>query len=140
MQPLADARHLTLIDNISGKGYLLQVDFTRLKQVMLNLLSNAVKYNADNGTITLDCTEIDKQRLRISITDTGKGLTNEDMAKLFTSFERLDAKLNVEGTGIGLVITKNLVELMGGSIGMESALGEGSTFWIELELVQASDS
>ncbi len=140
MLPLAEARQLTLTDNISGKGYILKADATRLKQVMLNLLSNAVKYNSDKGTITLDSAVSDKQRLRISITDTGKGLTKEDMAKLFTSFERLDAKLNVEGTGIGLVITKNLVELMGGSIGIESTLGEGSTFWIELELVQLSDT
>lgn len=74
-------------------------------------------------------------RTAFNVRCAGKGLTKEDKAKLFTSFERLDAKLNVEGTGIGLVITKNLVELMGGTIGMESTLGEGSTFWIELELV-----
>lgn len=134
IQPLADARQLNQIDNISNKGYILRADFTRLKQVILNFLSNAVKYNRDNGTITLDSEVVNKHHLRISITDTGDGLTKEDVSKLFNSFVRLNAKFNVEGTGIGLVITKSLIELMNGSIGVESTLGEGSTFWVELEL------
>ena len=132
IHPLAEARKLTQIDNISNKGYILLANFTRLKQVILNLLSNAIKYNSENGTIILDSEVLNDHRLRINITDTGKGLTEEDISKLFTSFERLNAKFNVEGTGIGLVISKNLIELMDGSIGVESKVGLGSTFWIEL--------
>lgn len=134
MQPIAEARHVKQIDNISGKGYKLKADFTRLKQILLNLLSNAVKYNSDNGSIILSADMTDKRHLRICITDSGEGLSKEDLTKLFTPFERLNTHINVEGTGIGLVITKSLVELMGGRIGVESTLSKGCTFWIELEL------
>lgn len=134
MKPIAGMRQIKQIDNIRGKGYVVHADFTRLKQVLLNLLTNAVKYNIDNGTVTLDSEIIDKQRLRISITDTGEGLSEGDINKLFTSFERLNIKFNVEGVGIGLVIAKNLMELMGGTIGVTSTVGKGSRFWIELEL------
>ncbi|MFK5950853.1 MAG: ATP-binding protein [Methylococcales bacterium] len=135
VQSLAEARQVKIIDHISSKGYKLQADFTRIKQVLLNLLSNAVKYNRDNGgSITLDSEIIDTQRLRISVTDTGKGLSAVDVAKLFTPFERLDEKYNIEGTGIGLIITKHLIELMGGVIGVESVQGEDTTFWVELAL------
>jgi len=133
-QSLAKASQIEIIDNISNKGYVVQADFTRLKQVLVNLLSNAVKYNSEHGRITLDSQVIDKQRLRICVMDTGKGLTEEEITKLFTSFERLDAANNVEGTGIGLVITQHLTKLMGGNIGVESTPGKGSTFWVELAL------
>ncbi|MCK5002931.1 MAG: HAMP domain-containing histidine kinase [Gammaproteobacteria bacterium] len=132
--PQAESRQLDIIDHVSSEGYTVLADFTRLKQVLLNLLSNAVKYNNDHGYIRLDSKIINKKYLRICITDTGKGLSKEDCSKLFTSFERLDTENNVEGSGIGLVITKHLVELMGGVIGVESALGEGSVFWVELAL------
>ncbi|GMR07608.1 MAG: hypothetical protein BMS9Abin26_0611 [Gammaproteobacteria bacterium] len=130
----AESRQMELLDQISGKGYCVQADFTRLNQVLVNLLTNAVKYNHEHGRITLDGEIIGKQHLRISITDTGAGLTEEEIAKLFTSFERLNTVHNVEGTGIGLIITKHLIELMDGTIGVESTPGEGSTFWVELEL------
>ena len=130
----ADARHLELIDNISSKGYIVRADFMRFKQVLLNILSNAVKYNREHGSITLNSEVVGNEHLRISITDTGEGLTEEDIANLFVPFERLNTRFNVKGTGIGLVITKYLIELMNGTVGVESKLGEGSTFWIELKL------
>lgn len=129
-----EERQLTQIDNISGKDYFILGDFSRIKQIIYNLLSNAVKYNSDNGTVTLDAKIMNENRLRICITDTGEGLSDEDIANLFTPFDRLNSTFNVEGMGIGLVISKSLVELMGGSIGVESTHGEGSTFWFELEL------
>lgn len=129
-----ETHQLELIDNISNSDFIVQADFTRLKQVLLNLLSNAVKYNCDSGCITLDGEITDDQCLRISVTDTGKGLTEKEVAQLFTPFERLDVDNNTEGTGIGLVITKHLVELMSGNIGVESVVGQGSRFWIELAL------
>lgn len=130
-----EERQLTQIDNISGKDYFILGDFSRTKQILYNLLSNAVKYNSENGTVTLDAKITDENRLRICIADTGDGLPDEDVENLFTPFDRLNSTFNVEGMGIGLVISKSLVELMGGSIGVESTPGEGSTFWFELELV-----
>ena len=130
----AKAHQVELIDHISNRGYTVMADFTRLKQVVLNLLSNAVKYNRKQGSVTLSSKISDEQSLRIHVTDTGDGLTEKEIKKLFTSFERLNAVNNVEGTGIGLVITKHLIELMGGTIGVESTPGEGSTFWVEVKL------
>ena len=95
------------------------------------MLSNAVKYNSEKGCITLDCKIIDQQRIRLCITDTGDGLTEAEIAQLFVPFERLNAHSNIEGTGMGLVISKFLTELMGGSIGIDSVKGKYSTFWVE---------
>ncbi len=127
-------KDIELIDNIADKNYIVIADVIRLKQVILNILSNAVKYNHEHGKIIIDSELLDNNRIRIRITDNGAGLSEQDIEKLFTSFERLDAINNVEGTGIGLVITKHLMELMGGAIGVESIVNEGSTFYIDLEL------
>ena len=109
----------------------IQADQIRFKQVLLNLLSNAIKYNKDNGEIKVECLS-DTRKVRISVTDTGIGLNQQQLKRLFKSFERLvNDPASVEGTGIGLVITKNLVELMRGSIGVESEPDKGSTFWVE---------
>ena len=138
IQPLADAQQLKIINNINGNEYSVNADLFRVKQIFLNLLSNAVKYNSANGQITLDCDVVKEQFIHISISDSGKGLTSEQIDNLFNPFERLDIDNDVEGTGIGLVITKHLVELMGGKIGVESTSGKGSTFWIELKLFNAN--
>ncbi len=108
-------------------------DRTRLKQVIINLLSNAIKYNRIGGTVTVDCTVITAERIRITVTDTGAGLAPDKLAQLFQSFNRLGQETGAEeGTGIGLVVSKRLVELMNGVIGVDSTVGEGSVFWIEL--------
>ena len=110
-----------------------QADRTRLKQVLLNLLSNAVKYNRDGGAVIVDCTRPAPQRLRLTVQDTGVGLTPEQVANLFQPFNRLGQEGGTqEGTGIGLVVTRRLVEMMGGEIGVTSSPGVGSVFSIEL--------
>ncbi|MGD8812167.1 MAG: ATP-binding protein, partial [Thioalkalispiraceae bacterium] len=104
-------------------------DKTRLKQVIINLLSNAIKYNQQNGSVFVSYDNIDEKRVKVLIRDTGKGISEAQQLKLFAPFERLGAESSsIEGTGIGLVITKTLVEHMGGEISVESIPGEGSTF------------
>jgi PAS domain S-box-containing protein len=116
-------------------AYHIQADRTRIKQVLINLLSNAVKYNKVGGTVTVDCIASDQRRLRISVTDTGDGLTSAQLSQLFQPFNRLGQEGQAtEGTGIGLVVCKRLVELMGGLIGARSTVGRGSVFWVELNL------
>ena len=143
LMPMSDERGLSIkfickgetlsLKEICHKNMEVRADRTRLKQVLFNLLSNAVKYNEENGQITISCELSDIGYIRISITDTGPGLSEEKQSQLFTEFNRLGAESSeVEGTGIGLVITKKIMEIMDGSIGVESQSGEGSTFWIEL--------
>lgn len=109
-------------------------DRTRLKQVLLNLLSNAIKYNRKGGSVTIGCVSVDSERIRITIQDTGAGLDSTQLGQLFQPFNRLGQETGAEeGTGIGLVLTKRLVELMGGEIGVASTPGVGSTFWIDLK-------
>ncbi len=143
IKPQADERQIEIIDNISDLDYQVKADANRLKQVLVNLLSNAVKYNSEQGKIILDV-ELKKEKhakqtmtnyLRISISDTGSGLAEAEINQLFTPFERLNAQHNVEGTGIGLTITKSLIELMGGEIGLKSKQGKGTTFWVVLPSV-----
>ncbi len=118
-------------EQLSRKNHVVRVDRIRLKQVMLNLLSNAVKYNHENGKIVIDC-DIREKLARVSIMDTGPGLDAAQQSQLFKPFMRLGAQQSeVEGAGIGLVITKNLVELMGGTIGLDSESGKGCCFWVE---------
>jgi len=132
----ATKRHMEFSDHVSNTGYTVLGDYIRLKQVLLNIISNAIKFNNDNSCITLDSEVIDKQRLRISVTYSGESLTDEQIANLFTPFEKLNSVVNIEGVGIGLVISKYLIELMNGSIGVKSTPNDGSTFWLEIELVQ----
>ena len=112
-------------------------DRQRMKQVLLNLLSNAVKYNRPGGTVELSCGETSDGRIRINVTDSGRGIPPERMVQLFTPFERLGAEqTEVEGTGLGLALSKGLVEAMGGQIGVESRVDHGSTFWVDMALAQ----
>ena len=109
-------------------------DRTRLKQILINLLSNAIKYNRDQGTVEVHSAGVTQGRVRISITDTGAGLPAEMLEQLFQPFNRLGQETSdEEGTGIGLVVAKQLIELMEGSIGVESTVGVGSVFWFELK-------
>jgi PAS domain S-box-containing protein len=113
--------------------YFVRADRTRVKQVLLNLLSNAIKYNKEKGTVEVACVENSPGRIRVSIKDTGAGLDAGQIGQLFQAFNRLGQEAgSVEGTGIGLVVAKRLVELMGGVIGVESKVGKGSVFWFEL--------
>jgi PAS domain S-box-containing protein len=115
--------------------YFVEADRTRVKQVLINLLSNAIKYNKVGGTVVVHCVAKTPGRIRICVTDSGEGLTPEKLTQLFQPFNRLGQEANVEeGTGIGLVVCKRLIELMGGVIGAESTVGKGSVFWIELSL------
>jgi PAS domain S-box-containing protein len=113
-------------------------DRTRLKQIVINLVSNAIKYNQEKGTVIVAVTAFDRERTRISVTDTGAGLPPEKLAQLFQPFNRLGQEAGgVAGTGIGLVVTKRLAELMNGILGVESVVGTGSTFWCELPQAEA---
>ncbi len=118
--------------------YFVKADRTRVKQVLINLLFNAIKYNKPEGAVDVECSISRTDAIRISVRDTGAGLAPEQLGQLFQPFNRLGREASAEeGTGIGLVVTKRLVELMGGAIGVESALGTGSVFWIELSLANA---
>ncbi|MGH2808911.1 MAG: ATP-binding response regulator [Actinomycetota bacterium] len=141
MTPLAADRGITLHADLDGTSVeFLRADHQRLKQILLNLLSNAVKYNSEEGTIIVSAKEADAG-LRISVTDTGDGIPADKINRLFNPFERLEAdRTTIEGTGLGLALTKRLVEAMGGKIGVESELGVGSTFWIEFEATEGQDS
>jgi signal transduction histidine kinase len=108
-------------------------DETKLKQVLINLLTNAIKYNREGGDVTVEYSQNASGVTRISIHDTGFGLSQDQLDKLFQPFNRLGRETgSEEGTGIGLVVTKKLVEFMGGKIGVESVVSAGSTFWVDL--------
>ena len=135
VEPQAQKRAIKLIFPRLEVPYFVNADRIRVKQVLVNLLSNAIKYNKAGGTVVMECTVSAPQRIRIRVTDTGQGLAPDQMAQLFQPFNRLGQEANVEeGTGIGLVMCKRLIELMGGAIGVESTVGKGSVFWVEMNL------
>jgi PAS domain S-box-containing protein len=125
---------------IMDKPIFVWADQTRLKQIIINLLSNAIKYNKSNGSVVVVCEASEPDRIRIIVKDTGEGLVPDKIAQLFQPFNRLGQEASgVAGTGIGLVVTKQLVELMEGVIGVESGVGTGSQFWVELRSTAAPD-
>ena len=134
IKPIADKKSIVIDNNVDlPPNIKIHVDKARFKQILLNLLSNAIKYNSENGKVTINCLLNDKNVLRLSISDTGKGLTPEQKSRIFKPFDRAGAeKSNITGTGLGLVITKDLIELMNGTIGFESEVGKGSRFWIQI--------
>lgn len=138
IQPLVKEKEIQIINHAKNcNNEVVEVDNTRMKQIILNLLSNAVKYNRDKGSITIECEKVDTNKIKLSIHDSGDGLTPEQIGRLFNPFDRLDAdQLSIEGTGIGLVISKLLIELMGGRIGVVSKPGTGSQFWIEMNRLE----
>ena len=140
VEPQAQEQNIQLIfPPSSDMGFFVQADRTRVKQVLINLLSNAIKYNREGGTVEVSCSMTMPGRLRVSVRDTGTGLPPEKLTQLFQQFNRLGQEAgSVEGTGIGLVVTKQLVELMGGTIGVESTVDVGSVFWFELTADGAS--
>ena len=125
----------------SVSGCILRADRTRLKQALVNLLSNAVKYNRPGGGVRLEYELKEERNMRLHVHDTGGGIAPERLPELFQPFHRLGQELGeVEGTGIGLAITKQLIEAMGGTVGASSILGEGSDFWLELPLTVPADN
>ena len=133
IEPQAQQRGIKLLFLPFDNTWMVYADRTRVKQVLINLLSNALKYNREQGTVEVKCALTLSDRLRISVNDSGAGLSQEQLEQLFQPFNRLGQETGVEqGTGIGLVVTKQLVELMGGTIGVQSTVGVGSEFWVEL--------
>jgi PAS domain S-box-containing protein len=137
--PQAEKRGIGMHFPRCGKAFYVHADRTRVKQVMINLLSNAIKYNQSGGSVKVECSRRG-DRVRASVTDSGAGLNAEQMAQLFQPFNRLGQESSTEeGTGIGLVVTKQLVELMGGEIGVDSTVGMGTTFWVEFKASRAPE-
>jgi PAS domain S-box-containing protein len=133
IEPQAQGRGIRMTFPQFDRPWFIAADRTRLKQVLINLLSNAVKYNQAGGTVILDCDGSTAERTRINVRDTGAGLPPEKLAQLFQPFNRLGQERGAEqGTGIGLVMSKRLIDLMGGVLGVESRVGVGSVFWCEL--------
>jgi PAS domain S-box-containing protein len=139
IEPQAESRSISVAFPRFEVPRFIRADPIRVKQVLINLLSNAIKYNRKDGTVRVACAIPSPDRIRISVRDSGEGLSPEQLAQLFQPFNRLGQEAGGEqGTGIGLVVCQQLVTLMGGRIGVDSTVGEGSEFWIELKL--ASDA
>jgi len=136
INPIATEQSITIDNKVDPSLNLkIKVDDGRFKQVLINLLSNAIKYNSENGKVTIDCSSDDKNMLCLSISDTGEGLTPEQKSHLFNPFDRAGAESsNIPGTGLGLVISKDLMEKMSGTIDFESEIGKGSRFWIQVPI------
>ncbi len=130
LRPLADARNMQFdMANIRVQAH---ADYTRLKQSILNVLTNSIKYGDDGSVVTVKCYLLENNRIRIDVTDKGRGISKDQQALLFKPFSRLDSAEGIDGTGIGLSIVKQLVEKMDGTVSIQSEVGKGSVFSIEL--------
>lgn len=135
VQALAARSELKLSVNFAG-DYVIRADPLRLRQILLNLTSNAIKYNRQGGTVVINCGSSREGWFRIEVEDSGRGIAAEELPRLFIPFERLEpAYSGIEGSGIGLALSRKLTEAMGGVIGVESVAGAGSRFWVEFPLV-----
>ncbi|HEV2368275.1 MAG TPA: HAMP domain-containing sensor histidine kinase, partial [Acidimicrobiales bacterium] len=138
MRPLAEDRGVSLHvqePRTSGHDVHVLADRQRVKQILLNLVANAVKYNHEGGAVDVLVDEVGPKSLRIVVADTGPGIRTDDLPRLFVPFERLGAEATgVEGSGVGLALSRRLAEAMGGRLGVESQYGKGSRFWLELPL------
>ena len=136
LKPLSEKKNLTIVTSIAGDVPILQTDAAKLQQVLYNFLSNAIKFSPDKGSIELSADLEGLDQVRISVTDRGPGIAAEQHAVIFEKFRQIDASVTRQhgGTGLGLAISKELASLLGGSIGVRSAPGEGATFWIILPL------
>ena len=138
ISPLASSRGISLHNRAAAGRHYVLADRQRLTQILLNLLSNAVKYNRHAGSVTVSIEPVERERIRITVADTGRGLSPDQIEMLFQPFERLGAEqTEIEGTGLGLALSKGLAEAMGGSVGLASEVDRGSTFWVELMGVEA---
>jgi signal transduction histidine kinase/CheY-like chemotaxis protein len=136
-RPLADRRGIRIFDESPPDQRYIRADRQRFKQVLVNLLANAVKYNRDGGEIRVTLTSEHVGTWRVSVIDTGIGVAGDDLGRLFQPFERLSADgTGVEGTGLGLALSKKLMIAMDGEVGVSSRVGEGSTFWVELPVAE----
>lgn len=134
IKPIADKHEIQIIRNVVSYSNI-NVDEIKFTQVLLNILSNAIKYNSEKGKVIIDCSTNDEKMLNLSFTDSGKGLTSEQILSIFKPFDRTGAEnSNIEGTGLGLSISKSLIEQMGGKITVDSEIGKGSCFIVQVPL------
>ncbi len=137
LHPIADRRWIRIVVDAQASRVHVQASRQRLKQVIVNLLSNAVKYNVEGGEVRVTIEDLGNGRVRITVSDTGIGIADDDLGRLFQPFERLSAAAShVQGTGLGLALSRHLVSAMAGEIGVTSRVGEGSSFWVELPTAQ----
>jgi len=134
VQPLAQQRDISIVNEVVETAPTIAVDKLRLKQALVNILANAIKYNYENGSVYIGTHIVKDGIVRITIKDTGIGISDENKKKVFNDFERLSSHAGIEGNGIGLSVTHHLVKLMGGEIGVDNTVDAGCTFWLEFPI------